>query len=57
MIDQGGVERVSIVAQQFSDAEIEQFRLALVRYQNVGRLQVAMDDQIAMRKMHGAADL
>ena len=43
--------------EQLGDAEIEQLDLALGVDQRVGRFQVAMDDEVAMRVGHRVADL
>ncbi len=40
----------------FGDAKIQQAHAAIVLDQNVGRLQIAMDDGLAMRMLHGFAD-
>jgi len=50
------LQRIRIV-EQFGDAEIQQLDLAIVRNEHVGRLQVAMHDQRAMRGFDRAADL
>jgi hypothetical protein len=43
--------------EQLGDAEIEQLDLALGIDQRVGRFQVAMDDEVAMRVGDGVANL
>src|SRR5262249_27915725 len=43
--------------QQLRDAEVQQLGPALRRYQDVRRLDVAMDDEVAVREGDGAADL
>src|SRR5690606_34121454 len=48
-----GISRV----EQLGDAEVEQFRDAVFRDENVGRLQVAVHDEVLMRVVHGRADL
>ena len=42
---------------QPGNSEIEQLRFAASRHQDVGRLQVAMDNQIAMRVGHRRQNL
>ena len=39
------------------DAEVQQVRLAVGRDEDVAWLQIAMDDEIAVRELHRAADL
>src|SRR3954471_22526512 len=43
--------------QKFCDTEIEQFWFALGGNENVAGLQVAMDDEILMGELNGAANL
>ena len=40
------------VIKQFGDPEIEQMDATVIADQNVGRLQIAMNDQIAVRILH-----
>ena len=42
---------------QLRDAEVEQLRRAAGRDQDIGRLDVAMDDQVLMRVLDRGADL
>ena len=46
-----------IVIEQLGNAEVKQLRHAIFRDENVFRLEIAMDDQIAMRVFDRAADL
>jgi hypothetical protein len=43
--------------EQLRDAEIEQLGRAVGRHQDVGRLDVAVDDQVLVRVLNGRADL
>ncbi len=50
------VKPSSFRAQEPGDAEVEQLRLSFRRHENVGRLEVAMDDQILVRVGDRGAD-
>ena len=50
----GGVAR-SIGMQNLRDAEVEQFRRTIGRNQNIARLDVAMDHELAVRVLHRSA--
>src|SRR6187455_740280 len=41
--------------QDLRDAEVEQFRYTVRRYQDISRLDVAMDDELAVRVVHRVA--
>ncbi len=41
---------------ELRDAEVEQLQGAIARHQDVRRLQVAMDDEVLVSRMHGRAD-
>ena len=43
--------------QQLGDAEVEQLGRAVGRHQHVGRLDVAVDDQVLVRVLDGGADV
>ena len=47
---------VVVGAEQLGDAEIEESRRAVLGDQDVARLQIAVDDEVAVRVMHGIAD-
>ncbi len=49
--------RLAIGVDQFGDAEIEQFHLAVSGHEHVARLDVAMDHQVLVRVGHGVANL
>src|SRR4029077_19778041 len=51
------LRRVFISRQELGNPEIEQLRLPFCVRQNVARLDVAMNNQIPMRKFHRGADL
>ena len=42
---------------QFRHTEIEEFDRACLRHQNVAGLQIAVDREVAMRALHGVANL
>ena len=50
--DRSGV----VVGEQLGDAEVEQLDRAAIADQDVRGLEVAMDDEVAMRGVHGLAD-
>ena len=50
LVEAGGIG--AAVVEQFGDAEVEQFRVAIGRHQHVGGLEVAMHDEVAMRVRH-----
>ena len=50
----GGLRRV-VIGEQLGDTEIEQLQIASRRYEDVRRLQIAMDDEPAMGVLHGLA--
>src|SRR4030095_1054912 len=43
--------------EQFGDSEIEQLRRAVFSHQDVARLEVAVDDQLAMRVLDGGTNV
>src|ERR1035441_8418490 len=45
------------IMHQFGGAKIEQLDLAVRRHQYVGGFQVAVNDQVPVRKLHGLAHL
>ena len=45
------------IGRQLRDAEVEQLRNAVVGDEHVRRFDVAMNDEIAMRVLHGVAEL
>src|SRR5436190_4208427 len=51
------LRRVFVFRQELGDPEIEQLRFPFCVRQNVARLDVAMDNQIPMRKFNRGADL
>ena len=53
-----GLRRAAVrIVEEFGDAEIEQLRFAVGGDQNVRRLDVAMDDELAVRELHRRADI
>ncbi len=48
--------RLRIDVEQLRDAEVEQLRRPVARDQNIAGLQIAVNDQVLVRVLHGAAD-
>jgi hypothetical protein len=48
---------VVVFCQELGDTEIEQLRFPFCVHQNIARLNVAMNNQIPMRKLHRGANL
>jgi hypothetical protein len=46
---------ISSALEQLGNAEVREFRYTVRRHEYVGRLDVAMDDQVLVRVLHGAA--
>src|SRR5438309_7677407 len=57
MLSQSHFERQLVSGDQFCDPEVEQLRFAIFGYKNIPGLQVAMHDEVLMRKLDGRADL
>jgi hypothetical protein len=59
LLSAGRRERVAckLRVDQLGDAEVEQLGRAVGGHQHVGRLDVAMDDQVLMRMLDGGADV
>ena len=53
----GAVGRSAIGLQRTGDAEIQQARFAIAAHENVGRLQIAMHDQVLVRGLHARTHL
>ena len=53
----GGGGNVNVFVDDSRNAEIQQLRLAIFRYQDIRRLDVAMDDEVAMGVLHRRAHL
>ena len=49
--------RQALRSEQLRDAEVEQLRCALADDEDIGRLDVAMNHQVAMRVLHRGANL
>ena len=50
------VHRRGFTVHQLGDAKIQQLHFAFRRYQNIGRLQIAMHHQMLMRILYAGAD-
>ena len=51
------LRRIRILRQELGDTEVEQLRFAFCVRQNVARFDVAMNNHVAMRKLHRGTDL
>src|SRR6185295_8162439 len=49
----GGGPILGIALQQLGDTEVEQFYGSVFTYQHIGRLKVAVHDEVCMRMSHG----
>jgi hypothetical protein len=48
---------VGAVVEQLRDAEVDELHLAVVRHQDVRRLDVAMENELAVRMRDGSEDI